>query len=63
MLKDQPVPFVTKILEHVTVNLIPSLVHFVTKVSMDILGFQLLKNVIAMRKVQKVNVDNEIIIR
>ena len=59
MLKDQLVPFVTKILELVTVNLISLLELFVTKVLMDIMVFQLLRNVTAMRKAQKVeNVDN-----
>ena len=54
MLKDQLVPFVTKILELVTVNLISLLELFVTKVLMDILVFLLLRNVTAMRKAQKV---------
>ena len=59
MLKDQLVPFVTKILELVTVNLISLLELFVIKVLMDILVFLLLRNVTAMRKAQKVeNVDN-----
>ena len=59
MLKDQLVPFVTKILELVTVNLISLLELFVIKVLMDILVFLLLRNVTAMRKAQKVeNIDN-----